>query len=221
MSNRDDIFEDVEDPSDELGYTEYDWANLSEKETNRHDEIISMDESAAAALDISTLTDLEKWAAAQVLIEGENEKGMDIVRGLIFGARKHPAVDYLGIAVEFCYDAVMEHELEDARKILGVIHELAEPDDSIALEFEAMILFAEGQESASMAKYQEVIDEYGEDPEVLLNIASHFGMFGLMDRANELVDQAEELARNENDQELVEVIAEFRVHLNSEDDSEI
>lgn len=218
MTDHNDIFEEVEDPSDELGYTEYDWADLSEEETERHDEIISMDEAEVLALDLATLTDLQKWAAAQVLFDNDNDSGSDIVEMLIFGDRKHPAVDYFEIAVEFCYDNVMEDNLPNARKILGVIHELAEPDDSIPLEFEAMILYAEGNEAKSMAKYQEILDENGDDPEVLLNIASHFGMFGIMDRANELVDQAEVLARAENDQELVEVIEEFRVHLNAEDD---
>lgn len=209
---------EVEDPSDELGYTEYDWMNLSEDETDRHDEIIGMDEAEVLALDVTALNDLHKWAVAQVLFDAENDAASDITQLLIFGDRKHPAIDYLGIAVEFCYDNVLEDNLENARAILAVIHELAEPDDSTPMEFEAMILFAEGKEALSMAKYQEVLDEFGEDPETLLNVASHFGMFGIMDRANELVDQAETLARAENDQELVEVIEEFRVHLNAEDE---
>lgn len=223
MTDHNDFLEDVDDPSDELGYTEYDWDQLSEEEADLHNEVISMEEDEVLALDLNALTDLQKWAAAQVLLDADNDTGVDIVQGLIFGERKHPAVDYLEIAVEFCYDNVLEDNLENARKILGVIHELAEPDDSIPLEFEAMILFAEGEEAKSMAKYQEVIDDYGDDPEVLLNVASHFGMFGMMERANELVDQAESLAMRENDddaKELVELIKEFRVHLNAEDEDD-
>lgn len=224
MTNENDNFE-VDEDVDDIGYTEYDWANLSEDETNLHDEIISSDIAYVRGLDLGKLTDLQRWAAAQVLLDDANDEdaqilGSDIVRELIFGTRQHPAIDYLALAVEFCFDAVMENELEDARKILAVVHDLAEPDDSTPLEFEAMILFAEGNEAAAMAKYQDIIEEYGDDPEVLLNLASQFAMFGIMDRANELVDQAEELARNENDQELVEVIEDLRVRLNSEDDSE-
>lgn len=224
MANEQDNFE-VDEDVDDIGYTEYDWANLSEEETNLHDEIISSNVDYIRGLDFAKLTDLQLWAAAQVLLDAEEDEaaqveGSDIVRQLIFGKRQHPAVDYLALAVEFCFDAVMENELEDARQILAVVHDLAESDDSTPLELEAMILFAEGNESAALAKYQDIIEDYGDDPEVLLNLASQFAMFGVMDRANQLVDQAEELARNENDQELIEVIADLRVRLNSEDDSE-
>lgn len=221
MTDHNDFIEDVDDPSDELGYSEYDWDQLSEEEVDLHNDVISMDEAEVLDLDLKSLTDLQKWAAAQVLFDADNDMGLDLVEQILFGDRKHPALDYLAIAVEFCYDYVMEDQLEKARKVLGAVHDLADPDDSIALELEAMILFAEGEEAKSMAKYQEVIDDYGDDAEVLLNIASHFGMFGIMDRANELVDQAETLALADNSEdakELVELIKEFRVRLNEEDE---
>lgn len=222
MANEQDNFE-VDEEVDDIGYTEYDWDNLSEDEVNVHETIISSPVAEVRKLDFTKLTDLQVWAAAQVLLdedatEDDNVQGTELVRQLIFGKREHPAIDYLAIAVEFCFDAVMENELEDAREILAVVHDLAEPDDSTPLELEAMILFAEGNEAAALAKYQDILDEYGDDPEVLLNLASQFAMFGVMDRANQLVDQAEELARNENDQELVEVIEDLRVRLNAEDE---
>lgn len=227
-NNDQEIFIDLDDPSDELGYTEYDWANLSEAESDRHNEIIEMSEENVLQVDLDGLNDLHKWAAAQVLFDADNDRGEDLARALIFGDRKHPAIDYLELAVEFCFDHVLEDKLETAREILAVIHELAEPDDSTPLEFEALILFAESQkldgdeakakEATAMAKYQDIIEDFGDDPETLLNLASHFGMFGMMARANELIDQAETLAHAENDQELIEVIAEFRVHLNEEDE---
>lgn len=222
MTNNIDNIE-YDEEVDDIGYTEYDWDNLSEDEVNVHETIISSPVAEVRKLDFTKLTDLQVWAAAQVLLdedatEDDNVQGTELVRQLIFGKREHPAIDYLAIAVEFCFDAVMENELEDAREILAVVHDLAEPDDSTPLELEAMILFAEGNEAAALAKYQDILDEYGDDPEVLLNLASQFAMFGVMDRANQLVDQAEELARNENDQELVEVIEDLRVRLNAEDE---
>lgn len=229
-NNDQEIFIDIDDLSEELGYTEYDWANLSEEESDRHNEIIEMSEEEVIQLDLDGLNDLHKWAAAQVLFDADNDRGEDLARALIFGERKHPAINYLELAVEFCFDHVLEDKLETAREILAVIHELADADDSTPLEFEALILFAESQklegpdgkakESAAMAKYQDIIEDFGDDPETLLNLASHFGMFGMMERANELIDQAETLARAENDQELVEVIEEFRVHLNEEEDGD-
>ena len=222
MTNNIDNIE-YDEEVDDIGYTEYDWDNLSEDEVNVHETIISSPVAEVRKLDFTKLTDLQVWAAAQVLLdedatEDDNVQGTELVRQLIFGKREHPAIDYLAIAVEFCFDAVMENELEDAREILAGVHDLAEPDDSTPLELEAMILFAEGNEAAALAKYQDILDEYGDDPEVLLNLASQFAMFGVMDRANQLVDQAEELARNENDQELVEVIEDLRVRLNAEDE---
>lgn len=221
MNNDNTPFEDVDDPSDELGYTEYDWANLSEEETESHDRIIQMDEDEVLALDFSALTDLEKWAAAQVLSDFDNPKDNDLIDELIRGSKDHPAIDYLGIAMERAYDYIMEESEDDAREIIQIVRELATEDEADMPEaLEAMLLYWNDHETRAMAKYQEVLDTYRSSPEVLINIAGHFSMFGLRDRAHELLDQADVLARTENDQEMVDLIADFRANVDAEDEDE-
>lgn len=213
------VFDETDDPSDELGYTEYDWDNLSEKEIEEHDRIIEMDAEDALKLDTVDLTDLQKWAAAQVLLEDDHAKGHALVAELLHSKELHPAVDYVSIGAEMLFDAVLEGELKRARNYLAALHDLCEPDDTLPLEFEALLLYAEGEKDAAMERYQELIDEYGDDPELLLDLASHMALFDLVDRADELLEQAENVARMNNDQELVEVITEAREALrNSEDD---
>lgn len=204
---------EVDDPSDELGYTEYDWSNLSEAETQRHDEIIGMSENDVLALDLSALTDLQVWAVAQVLGDADNPKSDELTDELIHGKREHPAVDYLGLAVERCYDYVIEDNLDLARGLLAVVRVMSDDDDDIPKSLDAMILYASGEDARSLARYQEIIDEHGDKPEALLNIAGHFSMFDLGDRAEQLLDQAEILARAENDQAMVQLVEEFRTHL--------
>jgi|GEM_PF-4572544 len=218
MSENNHDINDVDNPSDELGYTEYDWMNLEEEETRRHDEIIEMTEKQVLALDLSKLTDLELWAAAQVLGDADNPQSDDITDRLIAGKRAHPAIDYLGLAVERCYDHVIEDNLDAARAVLKVVRQMSDDEDDIADSLEAMIYYAAGDEAEAMARYQQVIDTYGDAPETLLNIAGHFSMFGLADRAEQLLDQAEILARAENDQAMVQLVEEFRAHLEEDDD---
>lgn len=218
MSENDHDINDVDNPSDELGYTEYDWMNLDEAEAQRHDEIVEMSEDEVLALDLSTLTDLELWAVAQVLGDADNPQSDDLTDQLIAGTREHPAIDYLGLAVERCYDHVIEDDLAAARAVLNIVRKMSEDEDDIADSLDAMIHYAAGDDAEAMARYQQIIDTYGDAPETLLNIAGHFSMFGLAERADQLLDQAEILARAENDQTMVQLVEEFRAHLAEEDE---
>lgn len=219
MSDLNDELQHVDDPSDELGYTEYDWANLPKDEARRHDELIGMAEDEVLALDWDTLSDLELWAVAQVLGDADNPQSDVLTDRIVAGERKHPAIDYFGLAVERCYDHVIENDLNKARATLERIREIQDtPDNDISDALEAMIYYAAGDEPRAMARYQEVIDAHGDSPETLLNIAGHFSMFGQDERTEQLLDQAEILARAENDQAVVQLVEEFREHLLSDED---
>lgn len=213
MSEQNPNIGEVDDPSDELGYTEYDWSNLSEAETQRHDEIIGMSAAEVLALDRSILTDLQIWAVAQVLGDADDPQSDALIDQLIHGDREHPAVDYLGLAVERCYDYVIEDNLEQARELLSIVRMMSDEDDDIPSSLDAMILYASGDDARALARYQEIIDEHGDKPEALLNIAGHFSMFDLGERTEQLLDQAEILARAENDQAMAQLVEEFREHL--------
>lgn len=212
------VFDETDDPSDELGYNEYDWDNLSEAEIAEHDRIIEMDLNEVLKVETDPLTDLQKWAAAQVMLEDDHERGHALISELLNSKELHPAIDYVSIGAEMLFDSVLEGELERARNYLAALHELCEPDDTLPLEFEALVLYAEGEKDAAMQRYQDLIDDNGDDPELLLDLASHMALFDMVDRAESLLEQAEDVARLNNDQELVDVIADARQALRESDD---
>src|SRR5699024_11077998 len=111
MTDPHDDIEHVDDPSDELGYSEYDWAELPEDEIRRHDELIGMAEDALLAQDLDAMGDLELWAVAQALGDADNPDSDVLTDRILNGQRKHPAIDYFGLAVERCYDHVIENNL--------------------------------------------------------------------------------------------------------------
>src|SRR5690625_7981700 len=103
--------------------------NLEEEETRRHDEIIEMTEKQVLALDLSKLTDLELWAAAQVLGNADNPRSDDITDRLIAGKRAHPAIDYLGLAVDRCYDHVIVDNLDASRAVMQFVQLMSDGND--------------------------------------------------------------------------------------------
>ncbi len=203
----------------ELGYRDFDWDQLDEGEVERHDEIIDMSPDELEQLDPAKLNDLHRWAAAQAWAEHENmERFTELATMLVEGDHKHPALDYGEIGLELVSDLMLEEEFTEARALLKRVSALVDDDAHLVHRYEASLDILEGDRDTGLAKIQAIIDQNETDPVVLLALAEDLLSVGEFEQSGQLLDQAEDLARMDNDKSLLEDIAEARAFLEEYDE---
>lgn len=198
----------------ELGYRDFDWDQLDDAEVERHDEIIEMSPDELAKLDVAHLTDLQKWAAAQAWAEHEELEQFSVLStALINGDHKHPALDYGEIGLELVSDLMLEEQFSEARALLARVAPLVDDEAHLVHRYEASLDILEGDRDTGLEKIQSIIDQNETDPVVLLALAEDLLSVGEFEQCGQLLDQAEDLARMDNDRSLLEDIAEARSFL--------
>lgn len=214
MSADDFDFDDelTDDLGESIGYRhDYDWTELSEEEGDFHDRIMDMSLEEAQKLKLGTLTDLQRWALAQLYAEFEEDDGFErVCREIVTGPADHPALDYGEIAIELITDLLLSRRLEEARAILPRVSDLCDDEGHVRARFEAMLLILDGEREAGLERFQALIDEAGTDPIILLELGEDLLGCSCFDEALAVFSEVEELGRHDNDQELVEAAAEMR-----------
>ena len=204
----------------ELGYAECDWEQVPEASLLEHDRVIELSDDELEALDIDSLDDLSKWAAAQAFADFEDDDRFhDIALRIVRSETPHPAIDYAEIALELWSDYVLLEQWDDAVFLLPDVERLVSDDETIRERFGAMINIARGRKEDGMAVFQKLIDEHAGDAEALLQFAHDLAFCDVVDVAGQLLDKADEVAAFDGDQELIASIADMRVAL-FEDESE-
>lgn len=202
----------TDDLAESIGYRhDFDWTTLDEAEGDMHDRIMDMSLEEASALKLGKLTDLQRWALAQLYAEFENDEGFErVCRELVTGSTEHPALDYGEIAIELVTDLLLARRLDEARALLPRVDELCGDEGHVRARFEAMLLILEGDRDGGLEKFQELIDASETDPVILMDIGEDLIVCGCYDEAIDIFGEVEELGRHDNDQELVDAAAEMR-----------
>lgn len=221
---QDDLYTD--DLNEALGYRpDFDWEKLDDAEIDRHDEIIEMDADEARKLDPASLTDLQRWAVAQVLADSEDLDGFtEIALELVNGAAKHPALDYGEIAVELVNDMLVDGNFEGARGLLGRVSTLIPEDPHVSVRLGAIIACLDGDLEGGMSTFQDLIDNGMDDAELLVSIAEDLVSVDQIAAATEVLARAEELAEADGLDELlldIEHVRETIRELSNEEEEEV
>lgn len=208
----DDMFTD--DVTSELGYSEFDWDKLPVAEVELHDSVIDMPLEELEELDLTTATDLVKWAAAQSWAELEDgDRFQAIAMELINGGKNHPALEYGEIGIELINDYLMEERFDEARELLDKIALLVPDDPHFRPRFGAIIDVLSGNDDDGMAAFQTLLDNAGDDAMLVLSIGEDLIAVDKLDEALEVLEKAEELARGTNDEEVLGAIEDARTYL--------
>ena len=195
----------------ELGYAECDWSAVPEASLAEHDRVIGLTYDELEALDVDSLDDLAKWAAAQAFADFEDDDRFhDLSLRIVRSDKAHPAVDYAEICLELWSDYVLLEQWDDAVFLLPDVERLVSDDATIRERFGAMINIARGRAEDGMAVFQKLVDEHQSDAEALLQFAHDLAFCDVMDTAQTVLDKADEVAAFDNDQELIAAIAEMR-----------
>ncbi|TVR04639.1 MAG: hypothetical protein EA398_01380 [Deltaproteobacteria bacterium] len=226
MSNdapHDDFSDDLQ--TEGIGYTEVDWDQLDQAEADLHDEIIGMELEQARALKLGTLTDLQRWAVAQVYADNDDFEGFErICRELLGGSVEHPALDYGAIGTELVHDLLVEERFDDARALLPRVAELCADDGLTERRFTAILEVVDGDEDRGIELFDALIEVAGTDSYLLFDIATDLANCGLFEAAVETFDQVRQLALDDADSELVEFVdvhtAQLREIIEELDDDE-
>lgn len=211
-TEEDDLFTD--EVTNELGYAEYDWDKLPEEEIELHDRVIDMDQAELEALDLSKVSDLIKWAAAQSWAElDESDRFQAISAELIDSTNRHPALDYGEIGIELLNDFLVEERFEDARTLLVKVAAMVPDDPHVKPRFTAIIDVLSGNVEDGMAAFQNMIDNAGDDAMLVLVIAEDLIAVDKLEEAAQVLDKAEELARFTQDDEVLAAVEDARAFL--------
>lgn len=197
--------------AEELGYKMCDWSRLDDAEIDRHDAVLDWEPDQLRSLDLGEESDLIKWAAAQAWGDLDDD-GMfqEIALSIVHSREPHPAVDYAEIAVELTNDLILEGEWERAVELLDHLDRLVPEDTSVRQRYEATIMILKGDTDAGLAAMQALLDNAGDDAGLVLAVAEDLIACDLIDEARPVLDKAEELARTDNDQGMIEDVMEAR-----------
>lgn len=188
-----------------LGYTDLDWETLDEAETDRHDEIIGMSLEEVRPLKLGSLTDLQRWAVAQVYADNDDFESFErIARELINGPAEHPALDYAEIGTELLHDLLAEDRLDEARELLDRVNALCDDSGLTERRFLAILSVLEGREEEGLERFEALVEEAGTDSMLLFDIAADLAHCGLFEESAEAFEEVANLALADNDQELAE-----------------
>jgi hypothetical protein len=200
--------------AEELGYRECDWSRLSEDEINRHDEVLDFEPEQLRELDLESESDLIKWAAAQAWADLDDDAAfLETALMLVRSGNNHAAIDYAEICVELLNDAIIEGDWDHAAELLDDIERLVPDDISVRARYEATIKVMRGEREEGLAMMQEILDNAGDDAGLVLAVGEDLIACEELERAKEVLDGAEELARAENDHELLEDIADAKAYI--------
>lgn len=203
---------------DALGYAEYDWDTLPEASVRRHDQVLDMEYEELLALDLDSLDDLGKWAAAQAFWDhGDEDRFHDLALRVVRSKKPHPALDYAEICLELAGDYFLDEKWDEAVFLLPDVERLVPEDATIRARFGALISIGRGRKDEGLAVFQELAESNEGDAETLLLLAQDLYGIGMDDAGDDLLAKAEEVASLANDQELLEVIADFRADLEAEE----
>lgn len=200
--------------AEELGYRECDWERLDEAEIDRHDDVLDWSPEQLRELDLDAESDLILWAAAQAWADLDDDAAFhDIALRIVRSDNQHPAVDYAEICVELINDEILEGDWDVAVKLLDDLQRLVPDDASVRARYEATITIMRGERDKGLAMMQEILDNAGDDAGLVLAVGEDLIACEELDRAKEVLEGAEELARTENDAELIEDIADARSYI--------
>lgn len=203
---------------EELGYAECDWDALPEASVRRHDQILDMEYDELVALEFDEVDDLGKWAAAQAFWDhGDEDRFHDLALRIVRSTRPHPALDYAEICLELASDYFLDEKWDEAVFLLPDVERLVPEDPTIRARFGALINIGRGRDDEGLAVFQELAEANENDAGTLLLLAQDLYGAGIDTAGEELLAKAEEVASLANDQELLEVIADFRADLEAED----
>ncbi|MFT4704379.1 MAG: hypothetical protein ACI81R_002082 [Bradymonadia bacterium] len=206
--------EEVEDfghMSEQLGYRECDVETLDDADIDLHDEVLDYSVEELAKLDETNLSDLVKWAAAQAWADfDDDDKFRRLTLEVVRSATHHAAIDYAELCYELVNDAILEAEWDFAESLLPELGKLAPDDPTVVDRMSAVMLVLKGERDEGLARMQTILESAGDEAGLVLCIGEDLLACGEIDRAKEVIDAAEELARAENDTDILVDIATAR-----------
>jgi predicted Zn-dependent protease len=212
--HHDDEVEYTDDPAEALGYTDHDWDTLDEADVEQHDAILSMSLDELDSLDVETMTDLQRWAAAQALSDHDEEaRFLELALRLVHKPEHHPALDYGEIGVEILNDYLLVEQFDDARALLKVVTPLVTDDPHFATRFGAIIDIVSGNVDDGLETFQHIIDNAGDDAMLLLAVAEDLISVEAFDAARALLSEVEILGNRDKDSDVLAGVTEARAFL--------
>ena len=210
----DDDVEYTDDPAEALGYTDFDWDELDDDEVDLHDAILGMSLEELDSLDVESLTDLQRWAAAQTLSDHDEEaRFLELALRLVHSPGGHPALDYGEIGVEILNDYLLVEQYDEARALLDAVTPLVTDDPHFSARFGAIIDVLSGNVDDGMETFQHLLDNAGDDGMLLLAIAEDLISVEAFDAAEGVLNEAELLGNRDKDADVVAGVADARAFM--------
>jgi hypothetical protein len=190
---------------DELGYAWGVWDRTTLANIARHDDILHAVSDDIAALDPAGLDDLQRLALARACRRHDDPEGeLDSLRLIVSDSMEHPGVNYVEVVdrtVARLCGALLFDEAEVIIERLEAQEWCAQPQ----LYMRALVRLA-SETSMGRDAFEELLIDAPDDPELRFDVAEDLIRFGRMDDANELLDDAEQVAnRTGNKAVLVDI----------------
>lgn len=202
---------DLDNPDDEFGYTDADWEEFDPKEVELHDRAISMDAPDVDGALTKHASHLVRWAVAQVFADAEDFDAFEtIALSIVSEPWDHAGIDYEEICAELFIDACLEEDGERSNTLVNVVAEQLGEDDLEVARMRAFQTMVFDDRDAGLEAYQKLIDKFEDEPELSVQVAYDFILFGEFDLAHGILEDAENQALMIPDEESVAIIREAR-----------
>ncbi|MCA9562954.1 MAG: hypothetical protein KC561_05670 [Myxococcales bacterium] len=189
---------------DELGYSDVDWDSLPEKEVDLHKEIRAMSKAQLAKVKLKGVSDFARWAVARTYLEhGDVASFIETTEPLLSSKKRSPALDYVDIALSLVSRLAQEKKFSEAEAVISKLGDLAPSEKMLQPRFAAILTIQKGDRADGLEMLAKLAEENASDLVFLLSIGEDLCGLQLWDEALEYLEIAEELARSENNKELL------------------
>jgi len=223
MSNEtNDTYDDLDDASFAIGYNnDFDVESLPSSDIDLHDDILDYSLADLDALDLPSLTDLQRWAAAQQYADVDADEVSDeefdhreaqyekIVRMILEGQRSHPAISYEDLCVELMNDYIVAERHEEARAFLPTVAAVITSDPHVIPRFTAIIDCASGDVEAGLEAFDAMLENAPNDAELHVAIGADLIACSMFEQAENTLERARDLAQADGDEELLLEIDDY------------
>ncbi len=167
-----DLEDDFSDYIDvQLGYADVDWDSLPEKEVDEHESIRRMSRDDLDGLKTGKFNDFQRWAVARAYLGlGDDMAFQDAALPLLKSKKKHPALDYVDIALAIMNQMARRDDFNSAFGLLKKLPKLEPDDDKLPQRFEAILKIQQGKKAEGLELFAQLAETVPDDADFLLSI---------------------------------------------------
>jgi len=205
----DDDLEDefVDFIDEELGYAEIDWDTLPQDEVDEHERLLEMSQEELDGVDLSELGDFARWGVARAYLAHGDEIAFETTALPLLSSKDHyPALDYVDITLALMSRKAKREDFDSAFGLLERLSDISGGDEALVKRFRGILTIQKGNAEEGLELLAQLAETQPDDPSFLLSLGEDLCGIGLWEEAVEYLEIAEELARQNSDQDLLSSI---------------